>query len=198
MLIYFYLFTHLYIFTFTYLYIFIHLFTISYCKLVMVLFKELCCTFLLNAFHLWPIVVWSILLRFCLKTKKNKTKNQLKKPLRNPSTKFHQVSLKKPNPQKPQPKKDLLSLQNFPTFPRMFMPMYRASPASPAQGKKQQNNTHKLRQPSAQQTSRQHCRRRTTHHIIHAFERKTKHPQVFLSTVPTPVPMERNITQRHG
>lgn len=52
MLIYFYLFTYLYIFTFTYLYIFIHLFTISYCKLVMVLFKELCFTALLNAFHL--------------------------------------------------------------------------------------------------------------------------------------------------
>lgn len=69
------------------------------------------------------------------------------------------------------------------------MLMYRASPASTAQGKKQHNNTHKLRQPNAQQTSRQHYQRRTTHHIIHAFERKTKHPQVFLSAAPTPVVM---------
>lgn len=70
------------------------------------------------------------------------------------------------------------------------MPMYRASPASTAQGKKQHKNTHKLRQPNAQQTSRQQYWRRTTHHIIHAFARKTKHPQVFLPAVPTPVLME--------
>lgn len=71
------------------------------------------------------------------------------------------------------------------------MLMYRASPASTAQGKKQHNNTHKIRHPNAQQTSRQQYQSRTTHHIIHAFERKTKHPQVFLSAAPTPILMEK-------
>ena len=89
--------------------------------------------------------------------------------------------LKETKPQKPQSKTDSLGLKKFHTFPRTCTQMYRDSPASTAQGKKRHNNINKPRQPSAQQASRQPRWWRAasiTHHIIHAFERKTKKPPI--------------------